>query len=296
MTSDEGLAVGAGYVFEVPELASQYVEAISATGSVLGSATGFFVRDAERRPWLVTNRHVVTGRHWETDSVDGYGGVAPSAIRVSVPMASRFGSWTQALIELGDEENQPRWREHPELGRAVDVVALEMPETDQVDIIEWPLRVGVARLGLTDTIYVIGFPVGFDPVKAIGVFGVWTRASIAWQPRLDWRELPCFLVDCRSRSGQSGSPAVFYANQITPFVGVDGQTRTGPAWSLVGVYSGRIHKESDLGIVWKRSALEQIIASGTVPAAPSVSPLEVDPKSLIPVLPSDSSGACSIKQ
>lgn len=287
MTSDEGLAIGPGYVFEVPELASQYVEAIAPAGSVLGSATGFFVRDAERRPWLVTNRHVVTGRHWETDSVDGYGGVAPSAIRVSVPMAGRF-SWTQVLIELGDEENQPRWREHPELGRAVDVVALPMPETEQVDIIEWPLGVGIARHDLTDTLYVIGFPVGFDPVQAVGVFGVWTRASIAWQPRLDWRGLPCFLVDCRSRSGQSGSPAVFYANRLTSFMGIDGHMRTGPAWSLVGIYSGRIHKESDLGIVWKRPALEQIIASGVIPVAPSVSPLAVDPKSLIPTLSSES--------
>ena len=288
MTSDEGLAIGPGYVFEVPELASQYVEAIAPTGSVLGSATGFFVRDTERRPRLVTNRHVVTGRHWETDSVDGYGGVAPSAIRVSVPMAARFGSWTQVLIELGDEKNQPRWREHPELGRAVDVVALPMPETEHIDIIEWPLGAGVARLDLTDTLYVIGFPVGFDPVKAVGVFGIWTRASIAWQPRLDWRGLPCFLVDCRSRSGQSGSPAVFYANRLVSFMGIDGNMRTGPAWSLAGIYSGRIHKDSDLGIVWKRPALERIIASGVIPVAPSVSPLTVDAESLIPTLSSES--------
>jgi hypothetical protein len=56
----------------------------------------------------------------------------------------------------------------------------------------------------------------------------------------------------------------------------------------VGIYSGRIHKDSDLGIVWKRPALEQIIASGVVPVAPSVSPLAVDPKSLIPTSPSGS--------
>lgn len=220
--------------------------------------------------------------------MDGYGGVAPSAIRVSVPMAARFGSWTQVLIELGDEKNQPRWREHPELGRAVDVVALPMPETEHIDIIEWPLGAGVARLDLTDTLYVIGFPVGFDPVKAVGVFGIWTRASIAWQPRLDWRGLPCFLVDCRSRSGQSGSPAVFYANRLVSFMGIDGNMRTGPAWSLAGIYSGRIHKDSDLGIVWKRPALERIIASGVIPVAPSVSPLTVDPESLIPTLSSES--------
>ena len=36
----------------------------------------------------------------------------------------------------------------------------------------------------------------------------------------------------------------------------------GPMVELLGVYSGRINKESDLGIVWKTSALTEILKNG----------------------------------
>ena len=66
------------------------------------------------------------------------------------------------------------------------------------------------------------------------------------------------------------------------FVGTDGQVRTGPAWSFIGVYSGRIDDDSDLGIVWKRHALEEIVNYGRAPADPWVPPLEASPEDLVP--------------
>jgi hypothetical protein len=43
----------------------------------------------------------------------------------------------------------------------------------------------------------------------------------------------------------------------------DGGTNmfAGPVWRFIGVYSGRINPESDLGIVWKASALADLIAA-----------------------------------
>jgi hypothetical protein len=38
--------------------------------------------------------------------------------------------------------------------------------------------------------------------------------------------------------------------------------RTGQQERFVGVYSGRINSESDLGIVWKKRALMEIIEGG----------------------------------
>jgi hypothetical protein len=36
---------------------------------------------------------------------------------------------------------------------------------------------------------------------------------------------------------------------------------TGAAWRFLGVYSGRINAESDLGILWKASSLIELVTS-----------------------------------
>jgi hypothetical protein len=33
----------------------------------------------------------------------------------------------------------------------------------------------------------------------------------------------------------------------------------GPVERFIGIYSGRINKESDLGIVWKASAIDELV-------------------------------------
>ncbi|GAA5031864.1 hypothetical protein GCM10023258_30430 [Terrabacter aeriphilus] len=85
--------------------------------------------------------------------------------------------------------------------------------------------------------------------------------------------MPCILVDCRTRKGQSGSPVVFFADSQTEYTAVDGRRARGPAWNLVGVYSGRIRDDSDVGIVWERTALEEVVERGTRPDV-WVAPLE----------------------
>ena len=56
-----------------------------------------------------------------------------------------------------------------------------------------------------------------------------------------------------------------------------GALRTAPTWNLVGVHSGRIHHDSDIGMVRKRRALEEIIAAGQPPSDLTVAPLVGDP-------------------
>ena len=40
------------------------------------------------------------------------------------------------------------------------------------------------------------------------------------------------------------------------------QMNSGPVWQLLGVYSGRISTESDLGKVWKLSVLREVVEQG----------------------------------
>ena len=261
--------------------ASQYLEMLTPTGRRIATGTGFFVLDAHHVPHLITNRHNVTGRHWQTNALgERY---EPSALRFTVHIAtvdSKAGFWTQVAVPLGDENLHPTWLEHPDFGWQVDVVAIPLGhlKTDDfgqaLDYVSYPRDGGPAQLNIANDVFTVGFPIGFDPINEYA-FPIWTRGSIAWPPRLDWNEKPAFLIDSRSRQGQSGSPVIFYADETMHFVARDGTIQRGPAWGLLGVYSGRLHKDSDIGVVWKRSVIDDILTSGARPTEPLVSELEI---------------------
>jgi hypothetical protein len=97
---------------------------------------------------------------------------------------------------------------------------------------------------------IVGYPFGVASGGAI-----WTRATVASEPSHGFKDDPIYLVDARSRSGQSGSPVV--ARRSTS--GDDGRTEAQANWALAGVYSGRVNAESDLGRVWFPVVLSEIL-------------------------------------
>ena len=46
------------------------------------------------------------------------------------------------------------------------------------------------------------------------------------------------------------------------FIGARGAIHQERSFALVGIYSGRLDKESDIGLVWRRPAIEQIVEVG----------------------------------
>lgn len=210
------------------------------------------LRDADRTPYLITNRHVVTGQN----SLDGLkvpdNSPVISALRVAMHKAGHLGTWMPVALRLGDDDGRPYWLEHPDHGPWMDVIALPLGsvlEDDGLDLISYPHLAPAAKMGLGTELQVIGFPIGFDPIHDGAPLGVWTRGTIAWPPSLPWRNLPAFLIDCRSRPGQSGSPVIFAANEFIPYRSASGPIATGPVHELIGVYTGRIHEDSD---IWRR--------------------------------------------
>jgi hypothetical protein len=281
MAFDDGFAAGS-FVMEVPMFASQYLECLAPSGERVARASGFFARNRSGTPYLVTNRHVVTAQNWQSGAIEG---TAPSAVRFSVPLTTPSGGggfWAGAAIRLGGDDWSPRWLEHHQHGGSVDVVAIplddlafeSLPEGYELDFVSYPVDGAPAHLGIANDVFVIGFPVGARPLRD-GAIPIWTRGSIAWPPRLEWHGRPCFLIDSRTRSGQSGAPAVFFADQTMSFIDREGNLRRGPAWGLVGVYGGRIHRDSDIGIVWKGSLVEDLVEWGTCPRLPTVAPLQL---------------------
>ena len=231
-------------------------------GQVLGTATGFVVESA-RGPLLITNRHNVTGRHQETNqSLSKTGGI-PNEFADFYNSEQGLGQWVPKIESLFDGDI-PRWIEHPTLGATADFVALPLSEllgakrSDKLDPAAAKIVVGPA-----DTLSVVWLPIWH---RAGGYFAVWATGFVASEPEIDFRGLPTFLIDCRNaRPGQSGSAVIAYRHS-----GVVAQESgitfgSGPVSSLLGIYSGRINGESDIGFVWKIAALRELVAA--IPAA-----------------------------
>jgi hypothetical protein len=233
----------------------------------LGNSATAFVANHDGMKYLVTNWHVVTSR----DPADG-SNLHPAAawpnnlvvLFAHVDATTSAVSWAPEQLALYDSDGRPEWFEHPEHGRRVDAVALALTglthEPPAYEVEESPdsLVAGVA-----EGVSIIGFPFGTTGGAALGI---WVQGTLATEPSVDYNAAPCFLVDSRTRPGQSGSPTILYAPPGATRRNKSGGTVMGivpPRWDLLGVYSGRINKNSDLGFVWKVSAIREIIEGQT---------------------------------
>ncbi len=241
-----------------PSVASLLLEMRQA-GAAIGTATGFLVeRDSTR--YLVTNRHIVRGL-----LPDGRV-IPPDQLAIYHNAATALGTWTLREEELYEKPGHPRWFEHPTHPAEVDVVVLPIRNEAGIAVYgydPWSPGPGfTARV--SEPLSIIGFPFG---QTGGGGLGIWVRGFVATEPDIDWGGLPRFLIDSRTRSGQSGSPVIAYsAGGATSMAGGLVLSQS-PMEQFFGVYSGRINKESDLGIVWKGHAVRDVI-EGKAVAAP----------------------------
>jgi hypothetical protein len=248
-------------LLEPSSLQSLFVTA-RLEGSDLGTATAFVVAH-QGSFWLVTNWHVAAGRN----PVDGQpchpSGATPDRL-VVMHNRPEVGHWTTATYPLLDPDGAPRWLEHPVFGRRVDVVALPLEEREEICLYPYTLVHGQAGAVLTghvaSDVHIVGFPFG---LAASGSLALWSRGSIASEPSVDFSDRPCFLVDSRTRPGQSGSPVIALAGGVHGEGFVSSRAfGLGPRSRLLGVYSGRVNEQSDLGFVWKTTALIDIVERG----------------------------------
>ncbi len=236
--------------------------------TVLASATGFLVRHQRlfsNITYLVTNRHNLRGRNNDTNECldETYAAIPDSVVVVhnGPNKPNQVGTWTQKAEPLYDDEGRPLWLEHPDLGGQVDVVALPLVnlgasnlDLHRIDI--WSPETSIF-IGPSEVVSILGFPFKHT---AGGSFAIWIQGAIASEPLLDMDELPRFLIDARTRKGCSGSPVFAYrsAGLVTLQDGLLHQFPH-PIWRFLGVYSGRIDDRTDLGFVWKKQVITEII-------------------------------------
>jgi len=210
----------------------------------------------------------VTGRHQDTGVPLHKMQAIPNNLTIFHHKKEQPLRWIE-VVEPLLRDGLPLWKEHPELGAKVDFVALPLTQLRDVQMhpydpskpseFEHGTLYETISVGPADPVSVIGFPFG---MTAGGKLPIWATGSLATEPIVSFRDLPLSLVDCRTRPGQSGSPVIAYRNRgVTPTTD-GGATDFGyPAWQFLGIYSGRINAESDLGMLWKAQALAQLIES-----------------------------------
>ena len=229
------------------------------SGQPLSTGTAFVCPSA-KGPVLLTNRHNATGRDQNTNQPLSQTGGVPDEIVIIHNRKGIPGQWVPRVESLFSN-GAPRWIEHPALKAKADFVALPLTQLDDVELFPYdPANPGTnLAVGPADPVSVIGFPFG---VTAGGAFGVWATGFLASEPLVNFTDLPIQLIDCRTRQGQSGSPVIAHRNGgMVALEGGSSAAYNGPVFRFLGIYSGRINKESDLGIVWKASAIQQLLAS-----------------------------------
>lgn len=243
-----------------PSIRSLYCE-LRFNEQSLATATGFVVKTSIGQAF-VTNRHNVTGRNNETGDLLSKSGGTPNTIVIAHHMHDRLGGWLGKPQPLYSSNGSPLWREHPTLGAKADFVALPLRNTDDIDTFPYDLTdEPKIAIGPSDIVSVVGFPFG---MSTGGLLPIWATGFVASEPqvRLNGSDLPIFYIDCRSRRGQSGSPVI--AHRTGGMVAMeDGGAAAfaGPVTRLLGIYSGRVNSESDIGIVWKTESIRELANS-----------------------------------
>lgn len=248
----------------------------SVNGNELSVATGFFYQH-DARSFLITNYHVVSGRHPDTGEVLHSNGYCPDSMGLGVATDSgkheQSGAqllqwkWRTLSLFTQDEPVKPIWTEHPEHGSRFDVVAIPLSGLEDTRITAAnadSLDLDKIRLYPSMEAFVLGYPRG---MSGGGHFPIWKRATIATEPDFDLDGLPRFYIDTATREGMSGSPV--YAQEVGYWL-PEGETdrnkaSIGKGRRFVGVYSGRLGADDEfkaqLGIVWKESALISLVES-----------------------------------
>jgi hypothetical protein len=236
----------------------------------LATGTGFFVRRG-RGLYLVTNYHVASGRHPDTGQAMHRSGLVTEFLMLTAmrPIAKDRIEWDTievSTVEAGaNGVERALWLEHPAHGRLVDVVAIPIDDSivSGYDIRPYDLEAWVPsmplQLGVGGDVSIVGFPFG---KPASGAFAVWTHGFLASEPLVDYEGRPRFLIDAKTREGQSGAPVIVH-NPSPLGVDLDGKVQQlgGAVTQLIGVYSGRVNLSEDIGFVWRAQAIVDIIDS-----------------------------------
>lgn len=244
---------------------------ICFTETVISSGSGF-IYHSKNSFYLITNWHNVSGKNPLTNEYLSEHKSIPDMISTMFREKGNPGTCHRENIKLYTDYDMlnPIWLIHPVYKNKVDVVAIPLDPTlkEKYDLFpinnldfdsEYPPEV-------SDDVFIVGYP--FSDITYLQM-PIWKKGSIASEPNINLDQLPKLLIDTATRPGLSGSPVIYQR------VGVHGlengkfvdNSLIGRIREFLGIYSGRIGKDefkAQLGIVWKKNVLNEIIESGLI--------------------------------
>ena len=263
---------------------------------LLSTATGFFFAINDEI-FIVTNWHVVSGKHFLTKQPLSHSGRLPTRLvghllMVGDPMPDgRVGMGSvQAPINIYGTDRTPLWLEHPSLGSRCDVVALHvqgsLSSSKVLHNIANRVDEGRVPVGPGCTVFVVGYP---RSLKIGPGLPLWKSGYIASETAFDVsigdQTLPAFFIDSQTREGMSGSPVFAHYvgiwNPEDPHAPLREHELLKNAWGsgmqFVGCYSGRLGPDEEgaaLGLCWREDSLREICLGGTRGEHPHITSAE----------------------
>ena len=241
------------------------------SGSItLSSATGCLYKENEHT-YLITNWHVLSGRHAQTKAPLHTSAALPDQLRVYFPIDGQVSKYIVQTYPLRGEDGKYLWLEH-QLSNEVDVGAMEINPPQGIATFLINDALTQPGLGLredfffvTQDVWVIGFPKGIR----VGGLPIWKKATIAADPAFSVAiARHKVLIDTATRDGMSGSPVMFVNKSLSP-IAFDGHAQEvdfPSAKLLLGIYSGRIAGDDELaaqiGIVWSADSIPELVIYG----------------------------------
>jgi S1-C subfamily serine protease len=235
-----------------------YIE-VFAGEQRIGSGTGFILDSPDGR-MLVSNRHVIVGRKPGSNQYQDPGGRQPTSLRIW--SINRLVQPAAVDVPLFDADMTEQWVEHPDHRNELDLVGIPWHHGLFESTSMEPYMAGgaPAQIAVPDPVLLLGFPLRFNG----GVQGlpVAVTGMIATTPGLPIDgKLPRFLIDSATREGLSGAPVLFYPNG-QPVVNVNGTTAVAQGksgYQLLGIYTGRIREDAQLGYVITAAAIRRLL-------------------------------------
>ena len=247
---------------------------------ILSHATGFFW-EHQGSQFLITNRHVVTGRNTFTDDYLTPELIQPYRIRYFevkwYQMPNDMWALTRQAVEIElFSDGQANFLQDPDFDLyRVDIVAIPLARLMEVNGKFSPFVNHFKFESLFhftgDTCYTVGYP--FRNYTG-NMIPIWKSGTLASEPFFPVDNKPMFLLDTLTKDGMSGSPV--FRRSFGPASGadltmnLDSIVRT----EFVGVYSGRMSSpefaQAGLGIAWYANRIPRIISNGIRPSSHSI--------------------------
>jgi hypothetical protein len=240
----------------------------------LANASAFLWRH-EGKAYLVSNWHNFTGRDpKDKQPLSKETGGIPNRVecyfyknKVSNGNKIEGLIWGAFSFSLLDKEAKPCFLEHP-FGSLIDIAVLPVNLDESIVPFFLNEQKFDDRILIHpgQDVFIIGFPLGIITNTPLPI---WKRGTIASEPYVLIEGLQKLFVDTASRKGMSGSFVIVQHTGIfTPTPGkMTDDSWIGSGRKILGIYSGRISPsdiEAQLGIVWHRELIEEIILKGKI--------------------------------